>query len=261
MENERLPTFAESGRPIVWFCVIAYAFTWTFTLLVPVSLLFGFGALFGPTVAAYVVTRATSGRAGVRAWRERLGMWRVGAIWYLVAVLVREGLSAANAVLSVALGARADLGHLPIDGVKIALFAAVVGEEMGWRGWLLPRLLERHAPLPASLILGAIWAGWHLPTFIVSGTAQSHFPLPAYVIYVCALSVLFTGLYFKTRGSAFYATVFHGCVNTFLVWNFAASGVLRGWLTAGVYAVAALAVAFIAGWLRPARPGRARPRR
>jgi CAAX protease family protein len=225
---------------------------------VPVSLVFGFAALFGPAIAAYVVTRATTGAAGVRAWRERLSMWRVGGVWYVVALLLPEVVSAAAALLSVALGARADLGHLPIDGLKLALFVTVVGEEMGWRGWLLPRLLERHSPLAASLIVGVIWAGWHLPTFLLPGTAQSQFPFPAYVLYVTALSVVFTWLYFKTRGSVFYATFLHGCVNTFVIWNFAASGVMRDWLTAVAWAVAAFVVVLtrLRPWLPPILPTR-----
>jgi membrane protease YdiL (CAAX protease family) len=231
----------------LWFCLIAYAITWAFSALVPVSLLFGFVALFGPAVAAYVVTRATEGPAGVRAWRAKLGLWRVGIGWYAVALLLPELLSGIGALLSVALGARADIGHLPVDGLKVALFVTVVGEEMGWRAWLLPRLLQRLSPLGAALAVGLIWAGWHLPTFLLPGTAQSHFPLPAYVIYVCALSVVFTWLYFKTQGSAFYATVLHGCVNTFLIWNFAASNVLRDWLTTLVWAAAAGGVVVAAG--------------
>lgn len=234
-------------RPILWFCVIAYAISWAFTPLVPVSLLFGFGALFGPAVAAYVVTRATQGAGGVAAWRHKLTIWRVGLVWYAVALLLPELLSGLAAGVSVALGARADIGHLPVDGLKLALFVTVVGEEAGWRGWLLPRLLERFEPLAASLIVGVIWAGWHLPTFVLPGTAQSHFPLPAYFIYVSALSVVFTWLYLKTQGSTFYATVFHGGVNTFLIWNFAASNVQRDWLTALVWAGAAALLVIVAG--------------
>lgn len=234
-------------RPVVWFCAIAYAISWTFTALVPVSLLFGFVALFGPAVAAFVVIRATDGPAGVRAWREKLTIWRVGLMWYVVALVLPELLSGTGAALSVALGARPDIGHLPVDGLKLALFVTVVGEEVGWRGWLLPRLLLRWPPLVASLLVGVIWAGWHLPTFVLPGTTQSHFPLPAYFIYVSALSVLFTWLYFKTQGSTFYATVLHGCVNTFLIWNFAASSMLRDWLTTLTYAVAALVVVLVTG--------------
>ena len=210
---------------MLWFCLIAYAITWACTLLVPVSLLFGFAGLFGPAVAAFVVIRGTAGAAGVQAWREKLGLWRVPLHWYLVALSVPLIISGAGALASVAL----------------------VGEEVGWRGWLLPRLLRTRSPVAASLIVGVIWAGWHLPTFLLPGTAQSHFPLPAYVIYVCALSVLFTWLYFNTLGSTFFATVFHGCVNTFLIWNFAASGVMRDWLTALLYALAAIVVIVVAG--------------
>jgi membrane protease YdiL (CAAX protease family) len=247
-------------HPILWFCVIAYAISWTFTVLVRVSLVFGFVALFGPAVAAYVVTRATTGAAGVRAWREKLGMWRVGLVWYGVAMLIPELVSGLGAVTSVALGAPSDIGHLPVDGLKLALFVSVVGEELGWRGWLLPRLLERRQPLAASLWVGVIWAGWHLPTFVLPGTTQSHFPLPAYVIYVCALSVLFTWLYFKTRGSTFYATVLHGCVNTFLIWNFAASAVMRDWLTTLCYAAAAAVVVRFTGGSLGGRQASMNPR-
>lgn len=234
-------------RPVLWFCLIAYAVTWACTLLVPVSLLFGFAGLFGPAVAAYVVIRRTEGAAGVQAWRDKLGLWRVPLRWYLVALCVPLIVSGAGALASVALGARADLGFLPVDGLKLALFVTVVGEEVGWRGWLLPRLLRTRSPVAASLIVGVLWAGWHLPTFLLPGTAQSHFPLPAYVIYVGALSVLFTWLYVKTQGSTFFATVFHGCVNTFLIWNLTASGVMRDWLTALVYALAAIVVVVVAG--------------
>ena len=191
--------------------------------------------------------RGTEGAAGVQAWRDKLGLWRVALRWYLAALGVPLFVSGAGALASVALGARADIGLLPVDRLKLALFVTVVGEEVGWRGWLLPRLLRTRSPVAASLVVGVIWAGWHLPTFLLPGTAQSHFPLPAYVIYVCSLSVLFTWLYANTQGSTFFATVFHGCVNTFLIWNFAAASVVRDWLTAVGYTAAAVVAVLVFG--------------
>ena len=153
---------------MLWFCLIAYAITWACTLLVPVSLLFGFAGLFGPAVAAYVVIRGTAGAAGVQAWREKLGLWRVPLRWYLVALSVPLIVSGAGALASVALGARADLGFLPVDGLKLALFVTVVGEEVGWRGFLGFQVL----------FLGSITSYLALPLFWLLWTGAMGLALP-----------------------------------------------------------------------------------
>jgi len=233
----------------VWFYLIACAISAALTALLRVSIVFGLLGLFGPAIAAVCVTAATEGRSGVRALLRKALIWRVGLGWYIAAIVLTEAVSLLTVGLSVVLGdgAPADIKPLPIDGLKIALFVMVVGEEIGWRGFALPRLLERFRPLPASLLLGVLWAAWHLPTFFLQGTAQSHFPFPAYVLYTSSLSVLFTWFYFHTQGSVLFATFFHGCVNTFLMWNNTADPVMLNWLQAAGYAVAASLVVAFAG--------------
>ena len=83
----------------------------------------------------------------------------------------------------------------------------MVGEELGWRGYALPRLLERFSPLVASLILGVIWWLWHLPTFFIAGTPQFRQPVVAFLIMTTAYSILMTWIFLHTHGSVLIATL------------------------------------------------------
>jgi membrane protease YdiL (CAAX protease family) len=231
----------------IWFYLIACVITAACTALIRVSLAFGLLGLFGPAIAAIVVTAATEGGAGVRALLATLRFRGVGLGWYVAAILLTEAVSLVAASATIALGEPGTVKPMPIDGLKIALFVMVVGEEIGWRGFALPRLLARWRALPASLILGVLWAIWHLPTFFLQGTAQSHFPFPAYVVYTSALSVLFTWFFFRTEGSVLFAWFLHGAVNTFLFWNSAANPVLMNWMQTVGYVLAAGCVVVFAG--------------
>jgi CAAX protease family protein len=93
------------------------------------------------------------------------------------------------------------------------LFGGPLGEEIGWRGYALPRLQERYSAFVASLLLGAAWALWHLPLFFITGTSQSFTPLVPFLVSVVALAVLFTWVFNGTRGSLLVAVLFHGTVN------------------------------------------------
>jgi membrane protease YdiL (CAAX protease family) len=234
-------------RAVVWFFAIAYAISWTLTFLTKVSLAFGFLALLGPAVAAFIIAAVYQGRSGVRALVQRLRIWNVGLGRYALAVLIPEAVTLFAALLSVALGEPADIHPVKLNALALITFVMVVGEEIGWRGFALPALLERWRVLPASIVLGVLWGLWHLPTFFVPGMPQSAFPLPAYVLHTTALSVLFAWLYFRTQGSVLYATFLHGCVNTFLVTNAAANPALRHWLETLGWVLVAVAVVVFAG--------------
>jgi membrane protease YdiL (CAAX protease family) len=99
--------------------------------------------------------------------------------------------------------------------------AAGIGEEFGWRGFLLPRLQTRHNALVSGLIVGVAWATWHVPLFFIEGTSQYEHRLtggllPAifgYAVFVIVQSVQFTWLFNNTKGSVLLAAVFHGASN------------------------------------------------
>ena len=94
----------------------------------------------------------------------------------------------------------------------MAFTTGPLGEEAGWRGYLLPRMLVRYPPVATSLMLGLVWAVWHYPLYVNSVFA-SGFWAAAFVINVVALTFLMTVLWHRTRGSLLLAVLFHWTVN------------------------------------------------
>ena len=89
-----------------------------------------------------------------------------------------------------------------------------LGEELGWRGFALPRLLEGRSALSAGVILGIIWGVWHLPAFLIGGTPQHSMSLPLFIIGAVGISVLMTWAFKGTRGSIVSAVLIHWTFNT-----------------------------------------------
>jgi membrane protease YdiL (CAAX protease family) len=147
-------------HPLVTYYVLAVAISTGLGLLLNVSLVFGLLALFGPAVAAVVAARLAADGAGVRAIRIRTTRWRVRPIFYLAAIglpFVAYGIGLAAYVL---LGNRAPDVPGGVTIVGLVLFVLVIGEEIGWRGFMLPILLGRMSPLLASGVTGVAWALW-----------------------------------------------------------------------------------------------------
>ena len=94
----------------------------------------------------------------------------------------------------------------------VALLLAVIKgpvEEFGWRGFALPLLQRKFAPVWAGLILGVIWGLWHLPVFLLSGTQQSEWSFTAFFTGCLAISVIATALFNRSRGSILLSAFFH----------------------------------------------------
>jgi membrane protease YdiL (CAAX protease family) len=175
---------------------------------------------YGPAVAAVLAAAWTGGRPALRELRGRVLRWRVGWGWLvLVVVGLPVGLQAATLALAVPFGA--EISELrPTVGV-VALLVAVValsltdglGEEVGWRGYALPRLLERTRAVDASLLLGVVWAVWHLPLLVTPGSYLEGMPLWVLLARLPATSILFTWVFRHTGGSALVAVLLHGALN------------------------------------------------
>jgi membrane protease YdiL (CAAX protease family) len=239
-------------HPLVTYFILAYALTWVLAPLLTISLLLGVVGLLMPAVAAIVVTALTEGKPGVTTLLQRLKLWRVGLRWYVVALGLPMLLSAAVVALSILLGAPAQVEFSPVSLLTMVVFVLVVGEEIGWRGYALPKLLQNYSAVTASLILGVLWGGWHLPTFFIAGSPQASIPFVAFLLFTTGASVLFTWLHLHTGGSLLIATLFHGAINSFGFVNNALDPASRWWLTGTVYIAAAIIVSVIAG-LNPGR--------
>ena len=169
---------------------------------------------FGPAVAALIVVMAHRGRR--KDWLSRLRTWRVPLRWYALVLAGPIVACAAVVVLAMVLGTTGlrfnDPAQLylvvPVFLVVLVL-GGPLGEEPGWRGLLLPTLTERTSFPVAGLVVGLVWASWHLPLFLIPGTPQAELPVGAYLALTVALGVIYGSLAQHTRGSVPVAILLH----------------------------------------------------
>jgi membrane protease YdiL (CAAX protease family) len=88
-----------------------------------------------------------------------------------------------------------------------------IGEEVGWRGWLLPQLQKRFSPLSSSLILGLVWGAWHFPLFVIGAYPGGPESIVVYLVIGPIFATLFTWLFNRTRGALLPAICLHTAVN------------------------------------------------
>jgi uncharacterized protein len=185
--------------------------------------------LAGPTLSAFIMTATTEGREGVRRLLGRLVLWRVGFRWYLFALIgVPLIMLLGTMVYSMELPNLAALGGPSYLLGYLASFAlvTVLGgpllEEIGWRGFALPRMERLHGPLLASLILGVLWALWHLPEFLVPSWAASSggssiLSIILFIVFAITVTVVITWVFNNTRASVLLAILVHSSIDTFTI--------------------------------------------
>lgn len=177
---------------------------------------------FGPTMAALLLTAVTKGRSGLLALWQRMLIWHVGLRWYLfsfggtaVFVLAAIGLYRLGGGAALTFNDPAQW-YLIIPTFLYVLVFSVLGEEIGWRGYALPRLQIRHSPFISSLIIGVLWGLWHWPLFWMPGNFHREIPLTLFMLQSIALAIIYTWLYNHTQGSLLIAHLFHAASNTTL---------------------------------------------
>jgi membrane protease YdiL (CAAX protease family) len=143
--------------------------------------------------------------------------WRFSAKWYAFAVAYMAVIKLAAAMTHRLLtGSWPAFGHELPGIIVVAIIVSTPvqsGEEIGWRGYALPRMAARMGYGPASVVLGLIWGLWHLPLFFLPGADQNGQSLPTFVLGVTALSVAIAWLYAHTRGSLLMTMLMHSAVN------------------------------------------------
>src|SRR6266545_4850971 len=222
-------TSSPRRRPLIGYFGLAYGFTWIYVLLLLIRPNLPFTpAIIGPTAAALIMTAVTGGRAGIGQLLHRLVRWRLGISWYLF-VLVGIPLVYLLGAIVVAGGRLPDVpGSLllrlaqsyPIGFVFTFFTGGPLFEEPGWRGFALPRLQQRYRPLAGSLILGVLWALWHLPMFLIPGFAAdngglSFSGLGVFLLTALAFTVIMTWVFHPTRASLLLAILLHTSINIF----------------------------------------------
>jgi hypothetical protein len=176
-----------------------------------------FVAVFAPSLAGVISTMLLGSRQEFIDLLRSAVKWRVGIGWFLVGLLGYPLIWLLWDLVAHLLGLKqGDLGlsrwfvTLPLIIIAGHLLKdpGALGEELGWRGYMLPRLISCLNPLSAALILGVVWAVWHLPAFYLAGLSQSSLDFGGFCVTVVALSVCMTWLFVNTSGSVLVAGIF-----------------------------------------------------
>jgi uncharacterized protein len=255
-------------HPLTFYFLIAFAFSWL--IFLPIELTYfgvlnlsdslvgvlGITGLLGPILSGFTMTAVTEGREGIARWLRRIVRWRVGFVWYLFA-LVGLPLVMVLATIIFRPGALESFQTLaPLSVVPYLsafVFMVLIGgplfEEPGWSGFAQPRLQQLHGPLAGGLILGSLWALWHLPGFLIPSEGLTDIPprgtVLDFVVFALALiglRLIIQWVFNNTRGSVLMAILVHASWNTFysaaLIQLFPAPSVLGSYLNLTIPACA-----------------------
>lgn len=210
------------GYQLISFGILTFAWSWGvyFLLIRPLDLVGTRPAqvvfAWGPLVGAALVT-AMSGD-DLRAWATQLipSTGRLG--WYLLALAVPLVLTDGSRALVGLAGAPVTIADTTVRAFltkfAVTLFLAGALEEFGWRGFLQPRLQERWSALAAALLIGLVWALWHLPlAYQGAGAGYDPGAFVGLLIGLPAFSVVMAWLYNSTRGGLLFVMLFHAMIN------------------------------------------------
>jgi hypothetical protein len=206
------------------FLTLTFALTWglaTLFFLVPDQVTAIFGepgltnplvviAIYSPGIVGVLLILRHYGLKRLGSYFRRLTLWRAPLIWWLFLILGIPAVVYAGAAIK---GTISD--PFPFSPwfkmLPTLALALVLGpiEEFGWRGLALPLLQRRFAPFWAGLILGGIWALWHVPSFMISGMPQTSWSVVPYFLGIIAISVILTPLFNASRGSLLISILFH----------------------------------------------------
>ena len=216
VRSDGLLRFFLLAYALMWTCFFIVAFTGISARGLLGSILLLTGA-FAPGLSATCLTARADGKTGVKALLGPVLQWRVSAKFYSFALVYMVAIKlGAAAIHRLGTGAWPRFGETPLYLIPVAIAISTpfqAGEEVGWRGYALPRLASRFGLGRASLILGLIWGCWHLPQFFVRGADTYQQSFPVFVLQVAALSVAFAWVYARTNGSLLLTMLLHASIN------------------------------------------------
>lgn len=216
------------------YILVSFGFSWIiwlpgilaskgfFQLPISYTLLTGIGA-FGPLVAAFLLTSLKYGKKGVIELLKRSVSIGFRKIWLIPTLLLMPVLVGATLVIYILFEGKAGLPEfmlifqpwLIIPLFFLSFFAlGAIQEEFGWRGYALDLMQQKWNALLSSLMLGILWAIWHLPLFFIQGTMQSKVPFYIFLLSTLGVTVIYTWLYNNTKRSILIVLLFHAMHNT-----------------------------------------------
>lgn len=185
-----------------------------------------FAVILSPSAIGLVMTGITEGGPGISRLFDRCMHWRVSFTWYLLALLLTPALFFLTILSMPGATATFQIPSLSfiwtyLLALALGIFRAPIREELGWRGFALPRLQEKFGPLFGTFILGALWALWHLPLWLLTpgyggagnGLLGIGIPFLKYAGSVLGSAIIYTWLFNRSNGSLLLAMLFHASIN------------------------------------------------
>lgn len=247
-------------QPLLTYFFLAFALGWMGWILYALHLYPTTQFTPGPFLAAVIAASLVGGRPELKALLSQAVRWRVGLGWYAVALILPAALEFSASAINVALGApfppREMLNNWPrlFTMFPLVLLIPIAGgawAELGWRGFALPHLQKDFSPLTASLILGVIYAAWHLPLIVIGKVGWWQVPMQI------AATMVWTWIYNRTNGSVLLTAILHAAWNTvnglYIAPMFSGADAARlGWLYAVVWSATAVVIVILGGLARSA---------
>lgn len=216
----------------ITYFIITFVFTWIFWSIAfnsTSSTLNGTLRIVGsfmPSIMAIIFTGYYDGVNGIKKMLDKLIIWKVNPFFYAFIFLYTALSIYLPTLICSIIGINYKINisnHIsnfqltsPITTIvgflAVMIFGGPIGEEIGWRGFALPKLQSKLNPIVSSIILGAIWASWHIPMFYfhVSGYDISFI---SYLLETIWLTILFTWVYNNTKGSLLMVILYHSFDN------------------------------------------------
>lgn len=221
-------------NPIPAFFAVTFLIAWSIWLplglFAPEQAILSLPGAWAPTISALILIGLSERWGGIRRFLKKVLHWRVGLGWYLVVLFgvamiaflaigigILFGIPAPELTLPAGVPRDALLGVLPIVFLLNIFVGGPLAEDIGWRGYILPLMREQMSALKASLVIGVIWAIWHLPIFIFPGWTEvvGNIPFLWFTLLTTSWSVLFAWVYVNTE-SILMPVLFHAAINTTL---------------------------------------------
>jgi membrane protease YdiL (CAAX protease family) len=233
------------------FCMLTIALTFAATLLPLPGEMIPVVIVFIPALMAIALMALSERTAGVRSLLGRLSQWRVKLKWVVIALVLAFVMRLTISLIALGLGIIPTIQLRPGPPVQFVILAFIlfifaIPEELGWRGYVLSKLLQQHSPLTAGLIVGILWGSLHLALHL-PGMIYAGLPLLPTLLQLIGLSVLITWLYMRTGGNVLLTSFFHAAQSFFVIVNEGIPLAKLVWLMAGVYLAMAFIIVIFAG--------------
>ncbi|MEM9363902.1 MAG: CPBP family intramembrane glutamic endopeptidase [Bacteroidota bacterium] len=212
-----LSTRKKNTRELVYFFSLTFCISWIVALLIIKQIIpelpYFVGIVYGPLLAAFILTAIFGKKEGLRSFFKRYYQFKGNVKWIFIILFGFFAIMySGKFIWNLFAESPWSMNLMPLNAfLPVLLFQILIpglGEEPGWRGYALPRLLELTTPIKASIFMALVHWLWHLPTFWL-GTGIHNVPAILSILYVLPVTILFTYVYLKTKGSIGISILFH----------------------------------------------------